>query len=184
MRLFKQKLTLWIIDARRPGASHGPRRSHAGPGPKSRRTAAAAAHGFDLSDLDTTCKACDNFFQYANGGWIARNPIQPAYPSWGRFNALQEHNQEVLRKILEAAAASKSAPGSIEQKIGDFYASCMDEKRIEAQGAKPLQPELERIAKISSLPQLENEVSLLHSRGRRRAVSTSVPVRTTRTAPR
>ena len=127
--------------------------------------AAASAHGFNPADLDTTCKACDNFFQYANGGWIAHNPIQPAYPSWGHFNALSEHNQEILRKILEAAAASKSAPGSIEQKIGDFYASCMDEKRIEAQGAKPLRPELERIAKISSLPQLENEVSLLHSEG-------------------
>ena len=96
--------------------------------------AAAGKHGFDVSDLDTTCKACDNFFQFATGGWIAHNPIQPAYPSWGRFNALQEQNQEVLRKILEAAAASRSAPGSIEQKIGDFYASCMDEKRIEAAG--------------------------------------------------
>ena len=74
----------------------------------------------------------------ANGGWIAHNPIQPAYPSWGRFNALQEHNQEILRKILEAAAASKSAPGSIDQKIGDFYASCMDEKRIEAEGDQAL----------------------------------------------
>jgi putative endopeptidase len=130
-------------------------------------TAAAtpAAHGFDAADLDTSCKACDNFFQYANGGWIARNPIQPAFPSWGRFNALQERNQEVLHKILETAAASKSAPGSIDQKIGDFYASCMDEKRIEAEGAKPLQPEFQRIAKISSLPQLENEVSLLHTEG-------------------
>jgi putative endopeptidase len=128
-------------------------------------SAAASAHGFNPVDLDTTCKACDNFFQYANGGWIARNPIQPAYPSWGHFNALSEHNQEILRKILETAAASKSAPGSIEQKIGDFYASCIDEKHIEAQGAKPLQPEFERIAKISSLPQLENEVSVLHSEG-------------------
>ena len=66
---------------------------------------AASAHGFDPADLDTTCKPCDNFFQFANGGWIARNPIQPAYPSWGHFNALQEHNQEILRQILEAAAA-------------------------------------------------------------------------------
>ena len=127
--------------------------------------AAPATHSFEVSDLDTTCKACDNFFQFATGGWTAHNPIQPAYPSWGRFNALQEHNQEVLRKILGAAAASKSAAGSIDQKIGDFYASCMDEKRIESEAAKPLQPEFERIAKISSLPQLENEVSLLHSEG-------------------
>ena len=128
-------------------------------------TDAAATHGFDVSDLDTSCKACDNFFQYATGGWTARNPIQPAYPSWGRFNALQERNQEVLRKILESAAAAKAAPGSIEQKIGDFYASCMDQKRIDAAGIKPLQPEFQRIAKIDSLSQLENEVARLQNEG-------------------
>src|SRR5579859_2715310 len=63
---------------------------------------AAQDHNFNPADLDTTCKACDSFFQYANGGWIAKNPIQPAYPSWGRFNQLQEKNQEVLHKILAA----------------------------------------------------------------------------------
>jgi putative endopeptidase len=163
MRISNQKLTLWLMTLgvlalaiALIAATRGLAQNPAAP-------VAAPAHGLDVSDLDTTCKACDNFFQYANGGWIARNPIQPAYPSWGHFNALQEHNQELLRKILEAAAASKSAAGSIDQKIGDFYASCMDEKRIEAQGAKPLQPEFQRIAKISSLPQLENEVSLLHT---------------------
>ena len=93
------------------------------------------SHGFDLNDLDTTCKPCQDFFQYATGGWIERNPIQPAYPSWGRFNALQNKNQDVLRQILEAAAKDKqAAPGSIEQKIGDFYGSCMDAKRIEKAG--------------------------------------------------
>src|SRR5579872_5794748 len=56
---------------------------------------AAEGHGFDLADLDTTCKPCQDFFGYATGGWIKRNPIQPEYASWGRFNALQNHNQEV-----------------------------------------------------------------------------------------
>ena len=125
----------------------------------------AQDHNFNPADLDTTCKACDNFFQYATGGWTAKNPIQPAYPSWGRFNALQEQNQEVLHKILDAAATSKPAPGSIEQKIGDFYASCMDEKHIEADGLKPLQPEFERIAKIASVPQLQSEATRLQVEG-------------------
>jgi putative endopeptidase len=164
MRMLTRKLTFWlttlVVLALAATLAVGTRVSA-----QNASAASPSAHGFDRADLDTTCKACDNFFQYANGGWIARNPIQPAYPSWGHFNALQEHNQEILRKILEAAAASKSATGSIEQKIGDFYASCMDEKRIESAGAKPLQPEFERIAKISSLPQLGNEVSLLHSEG-------------------
>ena len=65
---------------------------------------AAEGHGFDLADLDTTCKPCEDFFRYATGGWIKRNPIQPEYASWGRFNALQNHNQDVLRQILEADA--------------------------------------------------------------------------------
>ena len=131
------------------------------------RTAAATTqdHNFNPADLDTTCKACDNFFQYATGGWIAKNPIQPAYPSWGRFNQLQEKNQEVLHKILGAAATTKAAPGSIEQKIGDFYASCMDQKHIDSEGLKPLQAEFERIARIASVLQLESEVARLQSEG-------------------
>ena len=127
--------------------------------------AAPAPGGFDLSDLDTTCKPCEDFFQFATGGWVAHNPIEPAYPSWGRFNALQEKNQDVLRQIVEAAAKAKSAPGSIEQKIGDFYASCMDQNRIEAAGVKPLQPEFARIAALSSLSQLQGELARLQSQG-------------------
>src|ERR1700677_1020427 len=82
---------------------------------------AAEKPGFDRSDLDLTCKACQNFFQYATGGWTARNPIQPAYPSWGRFSVLQDQNEMELRHILEDAANNKgAASGSVEQKIGDF----------------------------------------------------------------
>src|SRR5579871_5657018 len=82
--------------------------------PAGSSTPAAQDHNFNPADIDTTCKACDNFFQYATGGWTAKNPIQPAYPSWGRFNALQEQNQEVLHKILAAAATAKAPAGSIE----------------------------------------------------------------------
>jgi putative endopeptidase len=121
---------------------------------------------FNLADLDTTCKPCQDFFQFANGGWIKRNPIPPEYASWGRFNELQNKNQEVLRQILEVAAQDKAAaPGSIDQKIGDFYAACMDTQRIESEGIKPIQPELEQISKIADLRQLEDEIALLHSRG-------------------
>jgi putative endopeptidase len=109
--------------------------------------AAAGKRAFDRSDLDSSCKPCQDFFQYANGGWIKSNPIQPAYSSWGRFSALQDKNQTVLRRILEDAARNKNAaPGSVEQKIGDFYGSCMDAERIENAGIKPIEPELARIA--------------------------------------
>jgi putative endopeptidase len=127
---------------------------------------AAENHSFDLSDLDTTCKPCQDFYQFVAGGWKAHHPIPAAYPSWGRFNVLQEKNEEVLHKILEAAAAEKgAAPGSIDQKIGDFYASCMDTKQIDAEGIKPVEPELGRIAKIGNLVELENEVARLQGMG-------------------
>src|SRR5665213_2971492 len=103
---------------------------------------AAENHGLNPADLDITCKPCQDFFQYATGGWMKHNPIPPAYPSYGRFNELQNKNQLILRQILEAAGRNKNAaPDSIEQKIGDFYASCMDMNRIEADGLKPIEPE-------------------------------------------
>src|ERR1700691_1517813 len=130
------------------------------------RSSGTMSHGFDLSDLDTTCKPCADFYQYATGGWRAHNPIPAAYSSWGHFNVLGDKNQQVLRQILEAAAQDRhAAPGSIEQKIGDFYGSCMDETRIEAAGARPLQPELERIAKIASTADLQAETTRLQSIG-------------------
>jgi predicted metalloendopeptidase len=124
-------------------------------------------HGFNTADLDTTCKPCQDFFEYATGGWVKSHPIPPEYASWGRFNALQNHNQEVLRGILEAAAISKAAPGSIEQKVGDFYSACMNTDGIEAAGTKPLEAEFERIAAIDNLEQLQDEVAHLQDIGTR-----------------
>jgi len=135
--------------------------------PLPQAASAVEGHGFDLADLDMTCKPCQDFFNYVSGGWIKRNPIQPEYASWGHFNALQNHNQEVLRQILEAAAVSKSAAGSIEQKIGDFYSACMNTDAIEAAGIKPIQPELDRIAAIANLAQLQDEAAHLQGQGTR-----------------
>jgi putative endopeptidase len=120
---------------------------------RSRRAHAAdekqASQGYDPADLDKTCKACDDFFQFAVGGWLKRNPIPEDYSSWGVGQALELRNEQQLRQILEAAAAdTKAAPGSDEQKIGDFYASCMDTSAVEAEGLKPLQAELDRISAI------------------------------------
>ena len=131
----------------------------------SRLAASGEGHGFDVSNMDTTVSACQNFFQYANGGWVAKNPIPAAYPSWGRFNELSDRNQEQLRQILEDAAKSNAAKGTNEQKIGDYYASCMDEAAIETAGLSPLLAEMKRIDAINSKDSFQREVAELHGTG-------------------
>jgi putative endopeptidase len=126
----------------------------------------ASEHGFDLANLDRSCAPCTDFNKFANGGWMAKNPIPAAYPSWGIGNEVMERNREILHQILEDAAKdTAAAPGSNQQKIGDYYGSCMDTTRIESEGLKPLQPEFDRIEKISDLPSLENEIAHLQSIG-------------------
>jgi putative endopeptidase len=123
-------------------------------------------HGINPAYMDTTVSACVNFNQYANGGWMASHPIPPEFPTYGTFRELADRSDDTLHEILETAASRKNAPqGSDAQKIGDFYASCMDTAQIESAGAKPLQPEFDRIAQIHDLPSLQAEVSRLHGYG-------------------
>ena len=124
------------------------------------------SHGFDLSNLDRSVSPCDDFFKFAGGGWIKNNPIPRAYPRWGSFNELANHNQDVLHTILEEAVKDKTAkPGSNWQKIGDFYGSCMDETAIAEAGIKPLQAEFDRIAAIADIAGLQAEIARMHQMG-------------------
>ena len=76
--------------------------------------------GFDVANMDKTCKPCDDFYKYVNGGWLKKNEIPPQYPAWGPAQMMFERTESRLHDILEAAAANKSAaPGSNEQKTGD-----------------------------------------------------------------
>ena len=147
---------------------------------------AAEIHGIDPADMDPSASPCVDFYRYADGGWLKKNPIPSDYPSWGAFNELDERNREVLHQILEKLSRDRSAaaPGSEERKLGDFYAACMDETTVEAQGITPLAPALARIDRISSVPELARE----RSRGSRCRVSTpsssSARSRTARTSRR
>src|SRR5205085_8061079 len=102
-------------------------------------------HYFDVTGMDTAVKPGDNFFEYANGGWIKANTIPEDQSGWGSFYTLYEENQKKLRTILEDAAGKKAAAGSAEQKVGDYYMSGMDTMAIEKRGYEPIKPMLQRI---------------------------------------
>src|SRR5277367_6649346 len=129
------------------------------------RNALDSSWGFSARNLDTTCKPCDNFYQFAMGGWMKDNPIPAEYATWGTFTQLRDSNLSAMRAILEAAAKSNAAPGSNEQKIGDFYASCMDTSAIEAAGLKPIAGELAAIDAINDRKSLDAAIVLLQREG-------------------
>jgi putative endopeptidase len=125
-----------------------------------------APHGFDLNAMDPNVKACDDFYRFAVGKWRDTHPLPAQYSRYGRFEELSERNRDVLHQIVDQdAALSTAAPGSAEQKVGDFYASCMDETAIEAAGVSPIQPEFDRINAISDRTSLLAELNHLHTAG-------------------
>ena len=112
---------------------------------------AYGAWGFDLTGMDQSVKPGDDFFRYANGAWADRTTIPPDKTRVTSIGVLADRADAQLRTIIEEAAADQTAPaGSNLQKIGDWYTAYMDEAGIEAAGLAPLQPELDRIAAISS----------------------------------
>src|SRR5271170_1130654 len=129
------------------------------------RSALDSSWGFSARNLDTTCKPCDNFYQFAMGGWMKDNPIPAEYATWGTFTQLRDSNLSAMRAMLEAAAKSNPAPGSNEQKIGDFYASCMDTSAIEAAGLKPIAGELAAIDAINDRKSLDAAIVRVQREG-------------------
>src|SRR5712691_5700605 len=84
----------------------------AGPRDSARAADKPNSWGFNTANLDKACKPCDDFYQFAMGGWMKSNPIPPEYSSWGSFTQLADKNQQNLRQILEAVEGTKVSPGS------------------------------------------------------------------------
>jgi putative endopeptidase len=117
--------------------------------------------GPDLQAIDKSVDPCESLYRYACGNYVKTHPIPADESSWGRFNELQDRNLGTLRNILEESSRNLKA-SAIDQKIGGFYESCMNEGAIEERGTAPLQPELERIDKLSNASELVAEVARLH----------------------
>jgi putative endopeptidase len=126
----------------------------------------APTRPLDPQNVDRRYGACEDFYMFANNGWIERNPIPSAFASWGTFNELSERNTLVLKGIAERAAAqAATSTDSSTRKLGTFYASCMDSATVERTGIGPIADELARIEAISDRTQLQTEIARLHMLG-------------------
>src|SRR5437764_5131938 len=119
----------------------------------------------DTANMDTSVKPCDDFFLYANGGWIKRTPIPPEYSRWGSFNQLIEKNNDALRDVGERAEKEMTATDKDAKKVGDYYASGMDDAKVEVAHARPLADELKRIDGVKDRNDVLKEIAHLHTLG-------------------
>jgi len=123
----------------------------------------AALRGIETGDLDRGVEACTDFYQFANGAWRAANPIPASMTRWSRRWQAGEAAKERLKGILDEVSASRSwAPGSVEQLIGDHYASCMDEARIEGLGLAPLKPLLADVDGLRDVAGVQRMIARFH----------------------
>ena len=126
----------------------------------------ASQTGIQSADINRSVSPCVDFYDYANGAWREQNPIPASMDRWSRRWQAGENNKEQLRTILEEVSQKTGWPaGSIEQLIGDHYASCMSETRINELGIKPLEPMLSRIDAIRSFADVQRVIGELHAMG-------------------
>ncbi len=117
------------------------------------------AAGFSVDNIDKSTEPCTDFYQYACGNWLKNSEIPADQSEWISFNEIYERNLITLRGILEKAAVVSPARTPIEQKIGDYYSACVDEKAADAKGLDPLKPELEQIAAVKDKAALMDVVA-------------------------
>src|SRR6202049_4112676 len=123
---------------------------------------AKSGPGFSIDNIDKTLDPCVDFYQYACGNWLKTAEIPADQSSWVSFVELDERNLLTLRDILEKASANDPQRNAIDQKIGDFYGSCMDEKAGDAKGLASLKPELDRISAVNDKTALIDAIARVH----------------------
>jgi len=123
------------------------------------------APGFSLDTIDKTADPCADFYQYACGNWIKNTEIPADQPEWVSFIELDERNKDVEREILEKAAVESPSRSAIEQKIGDYYSACMDEKAADAKELDPVKRELERVLAVKDKQTLIDTIAHNHMIG-------------------
>ncbi len=122
--------------------------------------------GIDVANFDSTVAPSHDFFHFANGGWIKKNPIPADQIRWGSFSILNENNKKNLHQIVDDASAKKdAAKGTPEQLVGDFYFSAMDTVTIEKLGADPIRPEMENIDKLTDINSILHYTAMLQKWG-------------------
>src|SRR5215470_15493412 len=123
----------------------------------------SSLHGIEVNDMDRKVQPCDDFFEYANGAWRANNPIPPSMTRWSRRWQAGENAKDRLKDILEAASSEQNAAkGSTEQVIGDYYAACMDESRVNARGRDAIKPWFRKIEAARDMASLQEVMAELH----------------------
>ncbi len=136
---------------------------------------AANVSAIDTTNFDPTCKPCDDFYQFATGGWSKRTALPTGRPRWGGFDELAQRNRDELHTILEdAAKVTNAAAGSDTQKLGTFYRACMDTDAIEKAGTTPLAPLLTAVNAAHDVPSLATTIATLQHNGVNAGVPFSV----------
>ena len=162
--LFKKLMAVTLLAAGIAAAQSG-RAAAQTASPDSGTKPVSRPKSFDPAAMDKTVNPCEDFYEYSCGTWRKNNPIPSDQSSWGRFNELAEYNRQILHAILEKDSVNDPKRSPVAQKIGDFYQSCMDEKTVDAKGAAPLKPEIDRVAGISNKDQLIDDIAHLHAIG-------------------
>jgi putative endopeptidase len=121
--------------------------------------------GVDKMNFDLNVKACDDFYSYANGGWLKRNPVPSDQTSWGSFNILAERGLNDLRTLMESASSQSAGANALEKMVGDFYTAASNEAQLEELGAKPLAKDLADIDALKNGQDVARYIATQHAKG-------------------